>query len=62
MVVHPLCTQPNLSRTTMTERNKAGGSLDWTAIFKARPDLEPPGYKETVAKMIKGGKIHGKKQ
>jgi hypothetical protein len=45
----------------MTERNKAGGALDWTAIFEARPDLKPPGYEETVAKMIKGGRIHGKK-
>jgi hypothetical protein len=45
----------------MTERNKAGGALDWGAIFKARPDLKPPGYEETVAKMIKGGRIHGKK-
>lgn len=25
---------------------------DWTAIFTLRPDLEPPGYAETVLDMI----------
>lgn len=45
----------------MTERNKAGGALNWTAIFEARPDLKPPGYEETVAKMKKEGRIHGQK-
>lgn len=25
---------------------------DWTAIFTLRPDLDPPGYAETVIDMI----------
>ena len=45
----------------MTNSNKTGGSLNWTAIFKARPDLEPPGYQETVNKLKKEGRIHAKK-
>jgi len=26
--------------------------LDWVAIFTLRPDLEPPGYAETVIDMV----------
>ena len=25
--------------------------IDWAAIFERRPDLEPPGYHETIAKL-----------
>jgi hypothetical protein len=42
---------------------------DWAAIFKSRPDLEPPGYSETVADMLQNpgkrpsrGKARGKRQ
>ena len=30
---------------------KGSGTIDWSAIFARRPDLEPPGYHETVAKL-----------
>jgi len=40
--------------------------LDWTEIFKARPDLAPPGYEEACAaaklKTAERYKIHGKKR
>lgn len=26
--------------------------IDWAEIFKRRPDLEPPGYKQTVQAML----------
>lgn len=25
--------------------------LNWAEIFKRRPDLEPPGYRETIERM-----------
>lgn len=25
--------------------------IDWTAIFERRPDLQPPGYYETIDKL-----------
>ena len=25
--------------------------IDWAAIFERRPDLKPPGYYETIAKL-----------
>ena len=39
----------------MKNCNKKSQPVDWERIFKARPDLEPPGYKETVrlAKLAK---------
>ncbi|WGL30697.1 hypothetical protein SCRES3_gp40 [Synechococcus phage S-CRES3] len=36
---------------TIKKDLKGSGTIDWTAIFKRRPDLEPPGYHETVAKL-----------
>lgn len=27
------------------------GSIDWSAFFAARPELNPPGYDETVERM-----------
>jgi len=42
---------------------------DWVAIFTLRPDLEPPGYAETVIDMLKNprerparGKSKGRKR
>jgi hypothetical protein len=31
--------------------NKKSSQMDWTEFFRQRPDLEPPGYHETVEKM-----------
>ena len=35
----------------MTKSEKPVRGIDWTAIFKNHPDLEPPGYHETIAKL-----------
>lgn len=35
----------------MTNTNKRSSSLDWNQLFKDRPDLEPPGYRETVQRI-----------
>ena len=35
----------------MTKGNKQKRGMDWAAIFKRRPDLVPPGYKEVVDKL-----------
>jgi len=35
----------------MKESNKPTRGIDWAAIFKRRPDLQPPGYYETIAKL-----------
>mgnify|MGYP004195878547 CR=1 FL=1 len=32
----------------MYENGKQISGIDWCAIFKRRPDLEPPGYHEIV--------------
>ena len=36
---------------SMTKSNKQTRGIDWTAIFEKRPDLQPPGYYETIAKL-----------
>lgn len=33
--------------------------IDWAAIFHKRPDLSPPGYKETVDKIKSEKKADG---
>lgn len=35
----------------MKKPEKVTRGIDWTAIFKRRPDLQPPGYYETIAKL-----------
>jgi len=35
----------------MKKNDQVTPAPDWTAIFAKRPDLEPPGYKETCAKI-----------
>ena len=35
----------------MTKSKKSVRGIDWPAIFKRRPDLQPPGYYETIAKL-----------
>ena len=35
----------------MKKRKKQVQGIDWTAIFERRPDLQPPGYYETIAKL-----------
>lgn len=35
----------------MTKSKKSVRGIDWDAIFKRRPDLVPPGYHETIAKL-----------
>lgn len=32
----------------MSESKKEPRGIDWKAIFARRPDLEPPGYYETI--------------
>ena len=32
----------------MSNCNKPLRGIDWDAIFKRRPDLNPPGYHETI--------------
>ena len=36
--------------------------IDWTAIFTLRPDLEPPGYAETVIDMHENPSEHVKQR
>ena len=36
---------------SMTKSKKQTRGIDWTAIFERRPDLQPPGYYETIAKL-----------
>jgi hypothetical protein len=33
----------------MKKSKQISPAPDWAAIFKKRPDLEPPGYRETCA-------------
>jgi len=35
----------------MTKSNKKVLGIDWADIFRKRPDLQPPGYYETIAKL-----------
>jgi len=35
----------------MTNKEKPTRGIDWAAIFKARPDLAPPDYYETIARL-----------
>ena len=35
----------------MNKDNKPTRGIDWAAIFERRPDLQPPGYYETIAKL-----------
>lgn len=35
----------------MKTTQKPVRGIDWNAIFQRRPGLEPPGYRETVAKI-----------
>ena len=37
----------------MNKSNKRVQGIDWAAIFERRPDLQPPGYHETIAKLYK---------
>ena len=36
---------------SMTKSKQQTRGIDWTAIFKRRPDLQPPGYYETIDKL-----------
>jgi len=37
------------SPTQTPDKRQIGGPLpDWDAVFRARPDLDPPGYREAV--------------
>ena len=35
----------------MSKSNKPVRGINWAAIFERRPDLVPPGYHETIAKL-----------
>ena len=35
----------------MNKDDKPTRGIDWAAIFERRPDLQPPGYHETIAKL-----------
>lgn len=35
----------------MKNNEKATRGIDWAVIFERRPDLQPPGYHETIAKL-----------
>jgi len=35
----------------MKKPGKTVRGIDWTAIFRRRPDLNPPGYYETVSSL-----------
>ena len=35
----------------MKKSKKPVRGIDWAAIFREHPDLEPPGYHETIAKL-----------
>ena len=35
----------------MKKNDQPTQGIDWAAIMKRRPDLEPPGYHETIAKL-----------
>ena len=35
----------------MTKNNKPIKGIPWADIFKRRPDLNPPGYYETIEKL-----------
>ena len=35
----------------MKKSKKPVRGIDWAAIFERRPDLQPPGYYETIAKL-----------
>ena len=35
----------------MKKPKKPVRGIDWSAIFERRPDLQPPGYYETIAKL-----------
>ena len=37
----------------MSKSNKPVRGTDWSAIFKRRPDLTPPGFNETVTAIQK---------
>ena len=43
----------------MKDCNKPLRGIDWAAIFKRRPDLEPPGYYETVSSIYSKGEQNG---
>jgi len=55
VVVLHLQARSTLPRQTMTNSNekprKEVRGIDWDAIFERRPDLIPPGYAETIAKL-----------
>lgn len=40
-------------------RTKPVRGIDWNEIFNRRPDLEPPGFKETVKLMDYRAKLGG---
>lgn len=44
-----MTTTPPRPEPHKRERPKG---IDWNAIFRARPDLEPPGYRETTERMV----------
>jgi len=41
----------------MKKSKKQVRGIDWTAIFERRPDLQPPGYYKTIAKLYPKEKI-----
>lgn len=42
----------------MKKPNKICPAPDWGAIFRERPDLEPPGYKEAFDKITTQEESH----
>jgi hypothetical protein len=35
----------------MNKENRPARGIDWASIFRKHPELKPPGYEETVAKI-----------
>ncbi len=35
----------------MTEKDRPVHGIDWQAIFKKHPELEPPGYYEAIRRL-----------
>lgn len=46
--------------STMRELPKVSPAPNWDAIFTARPDLQPPGYKEAVGWVRQNPRIKAK--
>ena len=44
----------------MKKSNKPARGIRWDLIFERRPDLEPPGYHETIAQLYPKETTNGK--